>query len=277
MHAVEVSGVTPVTGEDQWFVTNGLEAVGPVSFGLMQRGLDAGRIPVDSFVRHSSWKVWRKLRDIEGLSKEQREKKVAELAEVSAAVEARASDPRNEAPPPPPAEELEGPANDATPPSLQPPSIDPETVFASAEDLEQAFLLALSTSVTAASAHIGLIHVVRPDLKTTACSFAQGHGVEALLGERMAENDPALLAAQAGHTVMGEMRLGEAGKHIAGRVARALPGPRGVAMVPVRMNGALLALIELGRSTRPFRAREIAPVEAVADALVARIEETRWL
>ena len=76
---------------------------------------------------------------------------------------------------------------------------------------------------------------------------------------------------------MGEMRLGEAGKHIAGRVARALPGPRGVAMVPVRLNGALIGTIELGRATRPFRAREIAAVEQAVDALVQRIEAARWL
>ncbi len=277
MHAAMDSGNLPVVGEDQWFLTNGVEAVGPVTFELMQRGLHAGRIPVDSFVRHGSWKVWRKLQDVEGLTQEQREAQIAELAEVSAGAEARASDPKNEAPPPPPAEELEAPANDSTPPSLKPPAIDPESVFATAEDLEQAFLLALSTSVTAANAHLGLIHVVRHDLKTTACSFAQGHGAESLLGERMAENDPALLAAQAGHTIVGEMRLGEAGKHIAGRVARALPGPRGVAMVPIRMDSALVGMIELGRTTRPFRAREIAPVETVAEALVTRISAAAWL
>jgi hypothetical protein len=132
-------------------------------------------------------------------------------------------------------------------------------------------LLALSTAVSAAAAHIGFLHLVRPDLGATCTSFAHGPDAEVLLGERLAPNDPALLAAQAGHTVIGEPRLGEAGRYIAGRMARCLPGPRGVAMVPVMVDGHMIAMIEVGRASRTFRASEIARVEDVADALAARL------
>ena len=67
----------PVAGEaisdhDRWYVTNGVTAVGPVAYELLTRGVASGRIPSWSFVRHQSWKVWRRLDDIEQLSASKR-------------------------------------------------------------------------------------------------------------------------------------------------------------------------------------------------------------
>jgi hypothetical protein len=264
---------------DLWYVTNGVVAVGPVSFDLLTRGVAAGRIPPGSYIRHEAWKVWRRLDEIEALTIDKRQEQVARLANVSAAAEARASNPRNEAPPPPSTEELEQPVSGARPRplSVRPPAVDPVGVLQSAGELEQGFLLALSTAVTAASAHVGLLHQVRLDLSATVCAYAHGPGSEVLLGERLAPNDPSLLAAEAGNTIVGEPRLGEAGRYIAGRLARCLQGPRGVAMVPLRHNGRLVAMVELGRAARPFRAREIARVEDVVEALEERIVVAGWL
>lgn len=278
MHAADINVLTEDhSSDDRWFITNGVQAVGPVTFELMTRGVAAGRIPPGSFVRHATWKVWRRMEELEGLSAEHREAAVAHLAEVSAEAEVKASSPNHAAPPPPSAEELETPANDSKPPSLRPAAVDPVGVLASADDLDQALLLALSTAVTASAAHVGFCHLVRPDLAATVTSFTYGPGTEQLLGERLADNDAALLAAQAGHTVMGELRLGEAGRYIAGRVARVLPGPRGVAMVPLMLHGGLAAMIEVARTSRPFRAREIARVEDVVEALAERLTVTGWL
>lgn len=262
---------------DLWYVTNGVVAVGPVSFDLLTRGVAAGRIPPGSYIRHEAWKVWRKLEDIETLTASKRQEQVARLATVSAAAEERASNPHHAPPTPPSAEELEQPVSGARPLSVRPVAVDPVGVLAGANDLEHAFLYALSTTVTAASAHIGLLHQVRPDLGATVCAYAHGPDAEVLLGERLAANDPSLLAAEAGNTIVGEPRLGEAGRYIAGRLARCLPGPRGVAMVPLRHNGRLVAMFELGRAARPFRAREIARVEDVIDALEERIVVAGWL
>src|SRR4051812_14430015 len=72
---------------DRWFVTNGIVALGPVSFELVLRGLAYGRIPAGSFVRHQSWQVWRRLEDLESQSAGNRRQIVEELGQRSAAIE----------------------------------------------------------------------------------------------------------------------------------------------------------------------------------------------
>lgn len=50
---------------DRWFVTNGVGAIGPVELALVARGIEAGKVDVEScFVRHESWKVWRSLAEL---------------------------------------------------------------------------------------------------------------------------------------------------------------------------------------------------------------------
>src|SRR5262249_25504740 len=85
---------------DQWFVTNGVVALGPVEFDRLASGVAHGRIPATSFVRHQSWKVWRELSEIEGLSAVDRLETVRRLAGISSGAEERAADPRSYPPPP---------------------------------------------------------------------------------------------------------------------------------------------------------------------------------
>jgi GYF domain 2 len=278
MHAVDMDVLRDEDIGDCWYVTNGVVAVGPVSFDLLTRGVAQGRIPAGSYVRHESWKVWRGLEDIEALGAAGRSEAVAHLGDISSSAEERASSPHNEAPPPPTREELDQPTSDrAPPPSVRPPAVDPVGVLQSAIDISDALLLALSTAVTASAAHVGLVHRVRYDLDATVTACGHGPGAELLLGERLSPDDPALLAAQSGHTVMGEPRLGEAARYIAGRVARCIPGPRGVAMVPLMLHGRLAAMFEVGRRWRPFRAREVARVEDVVEAAAERALVMGWL
>jgi hypothetical protein len=264
---------------DRWYVTNGVVAVGPVAFDLVTRGIAQGRIPLGSFVRHESWKVWRRLEDIETLTTAAREEAITKLRSLSVEAEERASSPYNAPPPPPSAKELESTSEREIGPisTIRPVPVDPVRVFGNARDLDDAFLLALSTAVTASSAHVGLLHRVRDDLAATVTAYAHGPGAELLLGERLSSDDPSLLAAQVGATIMGELRLGEAGRYIAGRVSRCIGAPRGVAMVPMRLHGRLVAMIEVGRQLSPFKAREVARVEDVIVALVERVVVMGWL
>jgi hypothetical protein len=46
-------------------------------------------------------------------------------------------------------------------------------------------------------------------------------------------------------------------------------------MVPLLVDGRLLAFIEVGR-TKPFRAHDAAEVEKLVDALAARVARSSW-
>ena len=74
-----------ISGLDRWFVTDGVAAVGPVSYNSCVAASRSGRIPSGSFVRHDSWKIWRRL-EARQLSAAKREA-VQHLAAVSAAAE----------------------------------------------------------------------------------------------------------------------------------------------------------------------------------------------
>ncbi len=66
------AGALEVAGADRWYVTDGANSVGPVRLDLLARGVEAGRVPLDSFVRHEAWKVWRPLTDFTDYVEEQK-------------------------------------------------------------------------------------------------------------------------------------------------------------------------------------------------------------
>jgi hypothetical protein len=49
---------------DRWYVSTGDAAVGPVGLELIARGVAAGKVPPEAFVRHEAWKVWRPLTEL---------------------------------------------------------------------------------------------------------------------------------------------------------------------------------------------------------------------
>jgi hypothetical protein len=265
---------------DLWFVTNGVVAVGPVSFELVLRGVAFGRIATSSFIRHESWQVWRKLDEMEALSAVHRNKTIEDLATASAGVEERARSRFSEPPPPPSGEELSSrPINLEPPPrrSFRPVSVDPVGVLSNASELQDALLLTISTAVAAASADVGLVHRVRGDLKAAVTVGGHGPRTELLLGERLATEDPTLTAARAGRTVLSEPLPGDVSRYIIGRIERCLPEPASVAMVPLLLYGELVAIFEIGRRARPLRAHEVARVEDVVEALAERTVVMGWL
>ena len=65
MRSVKVLTETVPGGiEDRWYVSIGDGAVGPVGLELIARGIEAGRVPLDSYVRNAAWTVWRPLSDV---------------------------------------------------------------------------------------------------------------------------------------------------------------------------------------------------------------------
>ena len=264
---------------DRWFVTNGVVAVGPVTYELVLRGVAYGRIPAGSFVRHESWQVWRRLEDIEAQSAGNRRQTIEDLAQHSAAVESRARSIFSEPPPPPSGAELSsrtGSIDRAPRQSFRPAAVDPVGVLSGATELSEALLLCVVTTVTAAGADLGLVHRVRADLGAAITVGGHGLATEHLLGERLTADDPTLSAARGGHTVLSEPQCGEVGRHMLGRMTRCAADIKSVAMVPLLVYGELVALFEVGRKSRPFRAREIGRVEDVVEALAERSVVMGW-
>lgn len=64
MDTTRLLSLVPPASPDHWYVSDGATSVGPVSLDLLARGVAAGKVPVDGFVRHSSWPAWRGLGDL---------------------------------------------------------------------------------------------------------------------------------------------------------------------------------------------------------------------
>ncbi len=50
--------------QDRWFVSIGEGSIGPVDLELLVRGIEAGKVPLDCYVRNEAWTVWRPLSDL---------------------------------------------------------------------------------------------------------------------------------------------------------------------------------------------------------------------
>jgi len=277
MRQVDIGNSAP---SDRWFVTNGVVAVGPVTFELVLRGVATGRIATASFVRHESWQVWRRLDEMESLSAVHRQKTIEDLATASAGVEQRARSIFSEPPPPPSGAELSSRPVSLEPAqrkSFRPVSVDPVGVLAQAGELQEGLLLTVSTAVAAAAADVGLVHRVRGDLNAAVTVGGHGPGTEMLLGERLSREDPTLAAARSGRTVLTEPIPGDVGRYMIGRIERCLPDPASVAMVPLLLYGELVAIFEIGRRGRALRAHEVARIENVVEALAERTVVMGWL
>ena len=263
---------------DAWFFTNGVIASGPTPFDNVARSVAEGRVSRAVFVRHASWKIWQRYEDIESLDTLELGRLVDRLGRASANVGLRITDWDSEITPLPTSDEIVSSVQSqrVTRSSIRAASVDPVGVLGQARNLDDAFLLTLSTAVAAASAHLGFLHRYTEDTEIAVTACAQGSGLERMLGARMAGADLSLAAALSGNTVLGEPILGETGRHIAARFSLSGTAPAGVAMVPVRLFDRLLGFIEIGQFARAFTAKEVSRVEDVADVLAEQLVVNGW-
>ena len=201
--------------DDRWYVTNGVVATGPIGFNLLSRGIAHGRVSLTAFVRHASWRVWRRLKELEHLDVSERNSLVKRLALASSSVEPR--DPQHDS-----GETLRVRNDyDSQPPStLRPPPIDPVGVLASASCLADALMLCVTTAMTAASADVALL------LRATSTGHLRvestsGAGSELLLGESLSPSDAASASVRAGRALIAEARDGAAARSVSARMERA--------------------------------------------------------
>jgi hypothetical protein len=239
---------------DRWYVTTGQTAVGPVELDLLARGVEAGKVPVESFVRHEAWTVWRPL---------------SELAEITSDDEL---DTR----------EMTDDISEMGRPST-PDDFSPADAIDGAVDRREALLLMMTAAVMRGAADAAIVHEVGDDGAIVVC--AHGGHVFDVIGTTTPLLDPALVAAAAGATVVAEPAPGPAGLSIIARLSKLAAtdpvadllrppagGPLdGALMIPIRPHGRLAGILEIGRSA-PFRSVEIASLEALVEALVHKLE-----
>jgi hypothetical protein len=230
-------------GSDRWYVTNGATSVGPINLDLLARGVEAGKVPVESFVRHEAWKVWRPL---------------GELAEIT----------DDDGMPIVGRQSTDDLAVGAARPSIAQDFL-PSDAVAGAVDRRDALLLLLAAAVARGHAEVGMIHELSNDGAVTVS--AHGPQVFEAMGMRTRLLDPALVAAAAGILVLAEPSPGPAGQAMIERLSRLGMPVTGAVMLPIRPRGRLYGTIELGRRS-PFRAVEVAGLEALVDALVFKLE-----
>src|SRR6185437_818511 len=241
---------------DEWYVTDGATAVGPGGLELLGRGIAAGRVPPDAFVRHASWGSWRGLADL--VEQEPLFDPRRTLTPLRA--------PKKE----PPRETLDSIdlIEDAEE-LVEPEDETSEDAFARAADLPEALLILMAAAVKVCTAEAALVHGALPNGSVVVCSH--GPRMFQVLGDKLPAFDPVLTVAKKGLTLFAEPAPGAGGTAIKVRLSRLGERIQSAFMVPMLVEGRLLAFIEVGRA-KPFRARDAAEVETLVDALAARIE-----
>jgi len=238
-HVKMLAGVVDVArrAADRWYVTTGNSAVGPVNLDLLARGVEAGKVPLEAFVRHEGWKVWRP------------------LCELAVIVPDDAADPGTP-----------DSTDDIVETGL---SFAPTDAADGSADRREALLLLLTAAVVRGGADAAIVYEIDDD--GVLAIGAHGPTTRPAIGLRTPRLDPAVVAAESGVALVTGSDPGPVGVSILGRLSRLGASLEGALLLPVRVHGHLLGMIEIGRRV-PFVAPEIASLEALVDALVLKLE-----
>jgi len=207
-----------------WYVSRGDVTVGPVITTQLTRGVASGRVPDDCLVR--AWRGdWRDL---------------ASVREVAALHKPPTKDPKLE--------------------QIFEWELAADRVKKDAMELchTVAWLARMATGAECAIVHFRsrLDH----PLRTRA---VVGPMPTTLLGHPLPESDPALHEAFRGRAIVGPP-FGRAEDALAIRFASSKNGVGAVAMIPLQLNGQLVAMLELGRPGHGFRRTDLQRAERIA-------------
>jgi hypothetical protein len=240
---------------DRWYVTTGTTAVGPVNLDLLARGVEAGKVPLEAFVRHEGWTVWRPLSELTIVQHDDEPGFGGSLRDLPS----DASDPgRTSAP-----VDLSSPAG----------------LLDQAADRREAFVLLMTAAVVRSGADAVIVHEIDDDCAVAVC--AHGPSRREALGLRTPRFDPAVVAAEAGRIVVASPRAGAASSYddgtslveasIFARLSRIAGPVDGALLLPIRTRTRVAGMIEIGRRA-PFREAEVASLTALVQALAQKLE-----
>jgi hypothetical protein len=224
---------------DRWYVSTGNAAVGPVNLDLIARGVEAGKVPLEAFVRHEGWTVWRPLSE---LAIVQRDEVPGEAAGY-------------------PTERVSDFGRPSTPTDVSADPVD-------GADRREALVLLMTAAVARSGADAVIVHEIGDDCAVAVC--AHGPSRREALGLRTPRFDPAIVAAVAGVTLVATSTGGPAHASVIERLSR-IAGPiEGALLIPIRAGDRVAGMIEIGRRAR-FRPAEIASLGALVEALAQKL------
>lgn len=137
-----------------------------------------------------------------------------------------------------------------------------------AADFGEACLLSLQDAIERTRAQVGVIYRDREPHIGLMGSCCHGVDADRVLGLVLSHDDPAIEAARGGRALLGSPYSGVVHRAISARLGGEQP-LRAVMLVPVCIQGRLVATFELGRTDHPFRTTDLREVEAIGRGLVA--------
>jgi hypothetical protein len=261
MRSIKLLAETAVGSADRWYVSDGATAVGPVALDLIARGIQEGKVPLESYVRHEAWRVWRP---------------VWEVAEVNAP---KAAD--SAAPTPPyhhrhPDTDSWTPTDDVTLPGrpLMPEEIAPADALEGAADMSDALHLLLNAAVLHLYADAALLHITNE--QCAVVHYAHGPFSRSMIGVETELTDPVMAAARLGHAIVAEPSPGPAGQALVERLLQLGVQCEAATMHPILVGGRLVAVLEIGRKGPQLRASELVILEKLVTTFVSQTDMGVW-
>jgi hypothetical protein len=250
---------TATGSTDRWYISDGATAIGPVGLDLIALGIQEGRVPPESYVRHEAWRVWRP------------------VSEVTQSRTPIATDSARQAPAYKPldADTIE-PTDDITLPGrpLLQEELTPADSLAGAADLSDALHLLLNAAVLHLRADAAILH--RTNDTNAVVHFAHGPFSRTMIGVETDFADPVFTVARKGTSIVAEPAPGPAGQALIERLLQLGVLCDAATMHPVLVGGHIVAMLEVGRKGPPLRASELVVLEKLVDAFASRTETGVW-
>jgi len=263
MRSIKLLAETAVGNTDRWYVSDGATAVGPVALDLIARGIQEGKVPLESYVRHEAWRVWRP---------------VWEVAEVEIQIPAAAD---SAAPTPPyhhrsPDTDADMATDDVTLPGrpLLPEELAPADALEGAADMSDALHLLLNAAVLHLYADAALLHMMNDQYAVV--HYAHGPFSRSMIGMETPLTDPAMAVARTGNAIVAEPSPGPAGRALVEQLLQVGVLCEAATMHPILVGGRLIAVLEVGRKSPQLRASELVILEKLVSTFVSRTESGVW-
>ncbi|MFO0677514.1 MAG: hypothetical protein U0169_13345 [Polyangiaceae bacterium] len=251
MNRIAVAPRARVTPDEEWFVTDGRTVVGPVSFELLRRGLENGKVPHSSRFRRASDPTFRTLEETPELSPD------ASGIRMSPATGFAAADPFVE--------------DGLLARDLR--------AIQDAPSLRSAAFETLVAAVSHLRCDVGLV-ALRDRFDNFVVSSGHGANAPTFLGRNVLRSDHTLLALQKTDVLWGDGFTGPARRQTTARLGALDTTPTDVLAMALVGEHGLFGFVELGSpkvGRRGFDASHVTLLACLVDELAHVVATRRFL